>query len=174
MNLETERLILRRWSIEDAPRLFELACDPIIGERAGWPPHKSVEESEKVIRVAFDSETVWAVVQKSDEQIIGCTGYMPAASVDIPCGMNERIAGYWIGKPYWNQGYCTESLLRVIQHAFEEKHLNALVSSHFIDNPASGRVLTKCGFKLIPGLFYDAGLYTGKDRPMRVLRLENK
>jgi len=174
MELETERLILRPWKVEDAPRLFELASVQEIGERAGWPPHKSVEESEEVIRTAFASDTVWAVVQKSDGLIIGCTGYMPASEVNIPCGVNERIAGYWIGKPYWNKGFCTESLQLVIRHAFEVCHLDALVSSHFIDNPASGRVLTKCGFHLIPGLFYDDNLHTGKAHPMRVLRLEKK
>ncbi len=173
MELETERLILRPWKFEDAPRLFELASVPEIGERAGWPPHKSVEESEEVIRTAFASDTVWAIVQKSDGQIIGCTGYMLADEVNIPCGAKERIAGYWIGKNYWNQGFCTESLMLVIRHAFDESRLSALVSSHFVDNPASGRVLEKCGFKYIPGLFYDENLHTGKAHPMRVLRLEN-
>lgn len=174
MELETERLILRPWRIEDAPRLFELASVPEIGERAGWPPHKSVEESKEIIRTVFSLDTVWAVVQKTDGQIIGCTGYMPASEVNIPCGENERIVGYWIGKPYWNQGFCTESLQLVIRHAFEENHLGALVSSHFVDNLASGRVLEKCGFKYIPGLFYDDELHTGKDHPMRALRLEKK
>lgn len=49
--LETERLILRKWTEEDAESLFEYAKDPEIGPAAGWPPHKSVEESRAVIKM---------------------------------------------------------------------------------------------------------------------------
>ena len=51
--LETERLILRRWRIEDAPSMYELAKDPDVGPIAGWPPHKNVEESRSVIETVL-------------------------------------------------------------------------------------------------------------------------
>ena len=56
--LETERLILRKWTEEDAESLFEYAKDPEIGLAAGWPPHKSVEESRAVIKNVFDGAVV--------------------------------------------------------------------------------------------------------------------
>ena len=53
--METERILLRRWGDEDADALYKYASDPEVGPRAGWPPHKSVEESLEIIRTLFKS-----------------------------------------------------------------------------------------------------------------------
>jgi len=59
---------------------------------------------------------------------------------------NERAElGYWIGKPYWNQGYCTEAGKAVLRYGFEELGLNRIYASHLARNPASGRVMEKLG-----------------------------
>ena len=55
--------------------------------------------------------------------------------------------GYWIGKPYWNNGYCTEAAQAVIGFGFEVMGLNRISATHFASNPASGRVLQKAGMK---------------------------
>jgi len=62
--METERILLRPWQERDAETLFKYASDPDVGPRAGWPPHKSVEESLKIIRTAFNAEGMWAVIWK--------------------------------------------------------------------------------------------------------------
>ena len=54
--IETPRLLLRPWSMDDAEQLFALASDPDVGPRAGWPPHQSVEESREVIRTVFAND----------------------------------------------------------------------------------------------------------------------
>ena len=64
MNMETERIILRPWQDSDAEALFKYASDPEVGPRAGWPPHKSVEESLEIIRTVFNTEGMWAVIWK--------------------------------------------------------------------------------------------------------------
>lgn len=60
----TERLMLRPWSEADAPALYKYASDPLVGPRAGWKPHESVEESRETIRTVFPQERMWAVELK--------------------------------------------------------------------------------------------------------------
>ena len=55
--METERIILRPWRESDAEALYKYASDPIVGERAGWAPHKSVEESLEIIHNVFNDAT---------------------------------------------------------------------------------------------------------------------
>ena len=59
--METERLILRPWQENDAETLYKYASDPDVGPRAGWPPHKSVEESREIIRTIFHNDRTWAI-----------------------------------------------------------------------------------------------------------------
>lgn len=53
--------------------------------------------------------------------------------------------GYWIGKPYWGRGYCTEAARAIVRYGFDDLHLHRIHSSHFASNPASGRVMQKIG-----------------------------
>ena len=53
--------------------------------------------------------------------------------------------GYWIGKPYWGQGYCTEAARATLDFGFEQLGLNRIFAHHFARNPASGRVMQKIG-----------------------------
>ena len=62
MKMETERILLRPWQDSDAETLFKYASDPEVGPRAGWPPHKSVEESLEIIQTVFNAEGMWAVI----------------------------------------------------------------------------------------------------------------
>ena len=75
--METKRLILRPWRESDAEALFKYASDPDVGPRAGWPPHKSVEESLEIIRNVFSVEGMWAVELKGTSEVIGSIGYLP-------------------------------------------------------------------------------------------------
>ena len=65
--METERLILRRWTDADADSLFEYAKNPAVGPIAGWPPHKSIEESKEVIRNVFNGAECYAICEKDDK-----------------------------------------------------------------------------------------------------------
>ena len=110
--METERILLRHWQESDAEALFKYASDPDVGPRAGWPAHKSVEESLEIIRTFFHNDTTWAIVLKETGEAIGCIGYYTHETSNIPIGENDCEVGYWIGKPYWNRGICTEKLSR--------------------------------------------------------------
>ena len=127
--METERILLRYWEESDAESLFKYASDPDVGPRAGWPAHKSVEESREIIRTFFHNETTWAI-----------------ETSNIPIGENDCEVGYWVGKPYWNKGICTEALRQMLDYCINEKHFENIWADHFTGNPASGRVMEKCGF----------------------------
>ena len=81
----------------------------------------------------------FAITLRDDGILIGAVGLV----------INQRHEsaelGYWIGKPYWNQGYCTEAAQAVVRYGFEQLHLNRIHASHFSENISSGRVMEKIG-----------------------------
>ena len=94
--METERILLRPWRESDAESLFKYASDPDVGPRAGWPPHKNVEESLQIIKTVFNTDTMWAVIWKETGEAIGCVGYLPATNSNLNIPSNECEVGYWI------------------------------------------------------------------------------
>ena len=169
--METDRIILRPWFDDDAKALFKYASDPDVGPRAGWPPHKSEEESLEIIRTLFHNDTTWAIELKESGEAIGAIGYGPSCECQLPARENEPLIGYWVAKPFWNQGICTEALRLMLNHIRQTTDIPSLISGHFIDNPASGRVMEKCGFVATGETCIDPEQYQGEDRPIRVLRL---
>lgn len=170
--LEGERVFLRRWKESDAAALYRLASDPDVGPRAGWPPHKSVEESLEIIRNVFSGEGMWAVELKETGELIGCVGYLPASYSNLDITDDQCEVGYWIGKPYWDNGYCTEALRIVVDYCFNVKGFSVLWGDFFPENPASGRVMEKCGFVDTGRQVLCPNLDVGSDKPVRVMKLE--
>ena len=140
--LETERLILRAPRIEDAKAIAKLANDRRIAENTARIPHPyGLADAKAYIAWANEtrSETAF-LVTLDDDVIIGACG---VGQVE---GENPEI-GYWIGVRYWGQGFATEAARAVIDYAFERFDYDALHSSARVTNPASRRVLEKCGFQ---------------------------
>lgn len=170
--METRRLIIRRWTLVDAEALFKYASDPDVGPAAGWPPHKDVEESRMVIKEVFSNEYTWAMELKETGEAIGCIGFYPHGLSNIEIGENDCEIGYWLGKPYWNRGLMTEALREMIDYCFNAKGYETLWSDFFIDNPASGRVMEKCGFRDTGKVNWCSNLYRGDERPVKIMRLD--
>lgn len=171
--METERLLLRPWCEDDAPALFKYASDPEVGPRAGWPPHTSVEESREIIRTLFSGDHMWAIEWKETGEPIGCIGYFVYGESNINIGENDAEAGYWIARPYWNRGICSEALRMLIDYCFNEKGFRTLWSDYFPDNPASGRVMEKCGFRDTGEFNHCSQLQIGSNKPVKIMRLDN-
>ncbi len=169
--METERIVLRPWREDDAAILFKWASDPEVGPKAGWPPHKSVEESLEIIRTIFSAEGMWAVEWKGTGEPIGSVGYLPAAHSNLEIAEDQCEVGYWIARPYWGKGICTEALRLVVDHCFRDKGFSVLWGDYFPENPASGRVMEKCGFEDTGREVLCPNLEVGSDRPVRVMRL---
>lgn len=170
--LSNNRILLRPWQDTDAEALFKYASDPEVGTRAGWQPHQSVEESREIIQTVFHNETTWAIVLTETGEAIGAMGYMLDCPLNLPARPGEPLVGYWVGRLYWNQGICTEALQLMLDYIRQKTNYASLISSHFFDNPASGRVMEKCGFVPTGETAIDGDLHSGENRPMRVLRLE--
>ena len=167
--MHTARLTLRRWNGGDAESLFRYASDPDVGVRAGWPPHKSIDESREVIATLFNNAQTWAIVPQGADEPIGCIGYLLPGNGHMAMAHDEAEVGYWIAKPYWNQGLCSEALQALVAYCFDKQQCGALWGCHYVDNPASGRVMEKCGFveACCPDMLDDDG------KPMRVMKIVN-
>ena len=169
--MKTERITLRPWLETDAKALYKYASDPEVGPQAGWAPHLSEEESLGIIRTVFRNPTTWAIVWNETGEAIGAIGYGPSCDCSLPALDGEPTVGYWVGKPYWGIAICTEALRLMITHIRNTTNIKSLISGHFIDNRASGRVMEKCGFMPTGETAFDNKLYQGADKPIRVLRL---
>lgn len=170
--MKTDRITLRPWSDNDAGSLFKYAADPEVGPRAGWAPHQSEEESLEIIRTVFNNATTWAIVWNKTNEVIGAMGYGPSCDCSLPSREGEPTVGYWVGRPFWGMGICSEALRLMLDYIRRNTDIKSVISGHFIDNQASGKVMEKCGFVPTGDVVFDAKLYLGEGKPIRVLRLE--
>jgi RimJ/RimL family protein N-acetyltransferase len=149
--ITTARLRLRAPRADDAGRMAELANDFDVARMTTTIPHPYTRAHAKEFlkrQAATDRarEAVFAIEHPRDG-FVGVLGFHPkqAAAPEV---------GYWIGRPYWGQGYATEAAKAALDWAGSGWGKRLVVSGHFADNPASGRVLEKAGF-----------LYTGVVQP---------
>lgn len=168
--IDTQRLSLRAWQSDDAESLFKYASDPDVGPRAGWHPHQNIEESREIIRTVFSNESTWAITLRKTGEVIGCIGYYTHETSNIEIGDHDAEIGYWVGKPFWNQGICTEALLAMIDYCLHKKKFNNLWGDFFVDNPASGRVMQKCGFSDTGKINYCSHLFHSEDKPIHIMK----
>lgn len=146
MILTTERLVLRPWTEEDAESLFEYAKDPDVGPIAGWPSHKSVEESLDVIRNVFSGKECYAICKKGNDKAIGAIELKLNGHTDMTERDDECELGYWLGKPFWGRGYVPEAGRELIRRGFEELGMTTIWCGYYDGNVKSKRVQEKLGF----------------------------
>lgn len=145
--LHTRRLLLRPFAPEDAPALARLAGDAEIAANTLTIPHPyALSEAETWIaghpdRWARGVAATFAIVLREAGELAGAIGLM----LDPPHAKAEL--GYWVGKPFWGAGYCTEAARAVVELGFRELGLNRVHAHHFARNPASGRVMQKIGMR---------------------------
>ena len=145
--LQTERLILRSFTLGDAADIQCLAGERAVASTLTNMPHPyedgMAEEWMRACSDKFkkDEALNFAVTRRTDKRLIG--GIQLRLEQE-----NERAElGYWIGKPYWNHGYATEAARAVVAYCFEVLKLNRIYAYHFTRNSASGRVLEKIGMR---------------------------
>ena len=147
MIVGTERLILRPWNESDAEALYEYAKNPNVGPIAGWPIHTSVENSRQIIRDVLSAEYTYAITLKEEDKAIGCVGLMIGKASNFGLTEEEAEIGYWIGEPFWGNGYVPEAVKELMKYAFENLKLTRLWCGYFEGNEKSKRVQEKCGFQ---------------------------
>lgn len=146
--LETERLILRRFEMEDARMMFDnWASDEEVTAYLIWPAHKDVEVTREVLEEwtgMYEKEDFyqWAIVPKETMEPIG--------SISV-VRQNEKAelahVGYCISRSWWRRGITSEALKAVIDFLFDEVGYTCIQSRHDPQNPNSGKVMQKCKMK---------------------------
>lgn len=147
VTLQTPRLILRRFSIEDAPAVYRnWTSDPEVTKYLTWPVHKSVVLTGKVMKdwiQQYDNPDSyqWAITVREN-------GNEPIGSIAVTKIDNENSiiqVGYCIGRKWWNHGITSEALSAVIRYLFTVVGVNRIEARHDPRNPNSGKVMLKCG-----------------------------
>jgi RimJ/RimL family protein N-acetyltransferase len=138
--LKTERLTLRAPRREDVEVIARLANDRRIAVNTARLPHPyGIDDAEQFIAAVNRQDGEATFVITLDGMLIGA------------CGIDPREGGpeigYWLGVPYWGRGYATEAVRAVIDHAFGGIQHEVLHAGARVSNPASRRVLEKCGFQ---------------------------
>lgn len=147
MILHTENLTLRPWREEDAESLYEYAKDPDVGPIAGWPAHRSVEESRMVIREVFSAPECYAICLHGEDKPIGSIALKLNGQTDMTERDDECELGYWLGKPFWGRGYIPEAATELLCHGFEELSMTTIWCGYYDGNHKSKRVQEKLGFR---------------------------
>lgn len=147
--IETDRLILRRYKIEDADAMYKnWASDSEVTKFLTWQPHPSVDVSRSIIEdwlkeYSDEKYYQWAIVLKDN-------GNEPIGDISV-VHMNEDISmvhiGYCLGRAWWRRGIMSEALKAVTDFMFDTVEVNRVESRHDPMNPNSGKVMQKCGMK---------------------------
>ena len=146
MVIETERLILRKWTESDAGSLFEYARDPDVGPIAGWPPHRSVQDSLFVINNVLTGKECYCICEKGTDTAIGAVELKLNGYTDMTERDDECELGYWLGKPFWGRGYMPEAARALLERGFTELGMTTIWCGYYDGNVKSKRVQEKLGF----------------------------
>ncbi|MDD4412982.1 MAG: GNAT family N-acetyltransferase [Oscillospiraceae bacterium] len=151
--IDTERLILRQFTKNDASDMFcNWVTDPEVSKFWGWKPHENIEETKSLLHGWIEDyknpKTYhWVIELKSTSQAVGYI-YLNEFDENDSCEVHFALS-----QKYWNQGFMTEACKAVLAFAFDVLHVEKVHTRHHIDNPASGRVMQKCGMKYIETVY---------------------
>lgn len=146
--IETCRLTLRRYEMTDADDMYRnWVTDPEVSRFWGWEPHKDIEETRSLLLGWMDEYAElktyhWIIIHKSMAQAVG---YIYFNEIDQT--RSSVAVHFALSRKVWNQGIMTEACKAVLAFAFSVLDAERAHSRHHIDNPASGRVLRKCGMR---------------------------
>jgi RimJ/RimL family protein N-acetyltransferase len=142
--LKTERLVLRPFVFEDAVRVQALAGEAVVAKNTLNLPHPYPDGMAQQWIAShaleyFRAEGLTLAITLRSSELIGAIGLV----IDKVNLRGEL--GYWIGVEQWNRGYCTEAAQAMVTYGFETLKLHRILACHFVENPASGRVMQKVG-----------------------------
>jgi ribosomal-protein-alanine N-acetyltransferase len=167
--IETERLLLRKITLNDANDMFEYASDPEVSEYTTWSTHESIEDSKfflkTLVKMYKRRELVdWGIVHKAEKKFIGTCGF-----VEWRMTHSRAEIGYALSRKYWGEGYMSEAVSAVIDFGFREMQLNKIQARCEVNNIASARVMEKVGMQLegilrqqlfVKGRYWDLKTYS--------------
>lgn len=145
--LVTARLRLRPLARSDSDQIVALAGERAVAEMTRLLPHPYLPEHAQQFLDTIEKQTAkgelppWAVALAASDELIGVMGLRL-----VPADRSAEL-GYWLGRPFWGQGYATEAARAAVGHAFGKLHLNRVFATCMVKNPASRRVLEKIGLR---------------------------
>ena len=164
--LETDRLLLRPMTMHDAQDIYAYSQDPEVARYVLWSAHRSLGESRAYLRYILrqyheGAPSSWGIVLKATGRLVGTIGYMAYSEENSTVEI-----GYSLARPLWNQGLMTEALFAVLSFSFERMQIHRVEAQHDAANPASGRVMRKCGMRhegRLRGRVYNKGRFVDVD-----------
>lgn len=135
--MRTRRLTLRPLAPRDAATLAQLAGDWDVARMTSRIPFPYGVAQARAWLAMLDGQSAFGIVYRW--RLIGVCGFRAESET-------EAEIGYWLGRPWWGRGFATEAGSRLVEHCFG-LGFTTLTCSHFIDNPASARVIAKLGFE---------------------------
>ena len=166
--IESKRLILREIELSDANDMFEYACLPLFGPTAGWQPHRSLSDTQTVIKLFRDKKKygqlgTFAIILKEENKMIGTLELHTYVR-----GFKAEL-GYSINPKYQNKGYATEAAIEALKWGFNDLGLHRIECTSYVDNVPSQKVceklkipfegIRKKGYQLYDGSLHDLKCY---------------
>lgn len=143
--LETNRLVLRKFDINDAQDLYEYCKDPEVTKQLNFDSYQNIENAQDRIdylrmKYSQDKLLCWAIVEKRSDKVIGSIDLFHISDND-----KQAEVGYVINRTYWNNGYATEALKKVIDYGFSNLELSKICGYCCINNIGSQTVMENAG-----------------------------
>ena len=143
--LETKRLRLRMFTMDDAPALFRYASDPLVTQFITWETHTTLTDSQHFVRGVLDwyedqEVAYWAIIHKEENRLIGSCGLF-----DWQIRPARAELAFAMSQPYWGKGYTSEAVRTLMKLGFEDMRLNRIEGKCVVQNTASSRVMEKTG-----------------------------
>ncbi|MEH2279197.1 MAG: GNAT family protein [Nostoc sp.] len=158
--LETERLLLRETTLQDAEAIFAVFCDPGVTQFHDLDSFTSIKEAIAVIerrakRLERGDGIRWGIARKQDNVLIGSCGF------HVNPQEHSAEVGYELASTFWKQGIMTEAVGSILQFGFEKMDLRFIVGQVMVDNIASKKLLEKLGFHS-QGVLKQYGFFKGQ------------
>ncbi len=166
--LETNRIILRDFLLEDLEDFYEYAKNPKVGPMAGWKPHETKEDTLEILQMFRKKQEVWAIYHKEDQQVIGSVG------VHRKSLNGSYELGYVLSEDYWGQGLVLEASESIIEYCFDTMEIDVLYVEHFEENVQSRRVIEKLGFTFVELLKESFTVYNGEKKNCLKYKIEKE
>jgi ribosomal-protein-alanine N-acetyltransferase len=143
--LETDRLLLRKMTLDDARAVFAYSTNPEVTWFVLWDAHRKLEDSTALLQHTIrkyetGGELDWGIVYKGDQRFIGTCGFTSWEAAHACAEL-----GYVISKEYWGRGLASETVRALIGFGFEKINLNRIEARCIAENVASARALQKAG-----------------------------
>ena len=165
--LETDRLILRPFCMEDVQEIFECwESDPDVSKYMFWTSHNDINKTicwvkKELSKIGADDWYRWAILSKTTGELLG------AGLIYVEEEYSKFEIAYNLSKKAWGFGYTTEAMQEIIKFAKEKLRIKDIMGRHAKENPASGNILEKLGFTYIKDIQYECNrgrnIYEGKE-----------